>query len=76
MDNGDLSEKEVDMSSSISEKFFEMRNKPYEIQASKKNKRSILEKIPEWDNAIGASDEVIGFTFIVPCDKDIMINFY
>src|SRR3989344_5939681 len=70
-----LTKKDLDESSQLAETFFHMQEKPDEIPATKENKEFILNKIPECSNVIYADKKTIGFTFIIPCNKDIMKKF-
>lgn len=72
---GKLTKQDIDESSIFAEDFFQMEEKPDEMQASEENKNFILNNIPECDNVIRADGKVIGFTYIVPCNKDIMERF-
>lgn len=75
VDIGILSKKDVEDSSEMAEEFFEMESKPDEMPASEENQKFVLEKIPECDNVIRENGKIIGFTFIIPCNKDIMERF-
>lgn len=75
VEQGELTRKDVDETGEMAEEFFNMKSKPDEIPASEENKQFILEKIPECDNIIKDNDLTIGFTFIVPCNSDIMSRF-
>ncbi len=75
VDSGKLTKKDIDYSSKLAEEFFHMESKPDEIPASEENRKFVLEHIPECDNIIRANGKVVGFTFIVPCNKSIMERF-
>ena len=72
---GELTSEDIDESSELAERFFNMASKPDEIPASEENKKFILEKIPDCDNVIKSDGKIIEFTFVVPCNKSIMNRF-
>lgn len=75
VDLGRLTRKDVDESSEMAEEFFKMESKPDGMPASEENKNFFLRSFPECDDVIRADGKIIGFTFIVPCNKDIMDRF-
>src|SRR3989344_6947209 len=75
VDLGKLTKEDVDESSELAEEFFHMNSKPDEIPASEKNRKFVLKNIPECDNIIRANGKIIGFTLIIPCNKEVMERF-
>ena len=70
-----LTKKDWDKSARLAEDYFHTETKPDEISISKENKEFILEYIPDCNNIIRAGKKVIGSTFIIPCNKDLMKKF-
>ena len=70
-----LTKKDWDESAQLAQDFFHTETKPDEIQISEENKRFIHKYMPDCNNIIRAEKKVIGSTFIVPCNKEIMRRF-
>lgn len=70
-----LTKKDWDESAKLAQNFFHTENKLDEIQISEENKRFLQKYIPDCHNIIRAGRKVIGSTFIIPCNKELMKKF-
>lgn len=59
----------------LAEQYFKMEDDPNQIPATMENVRWINKNIPDCVNAIKLDGKLIGFTFIIPCNKLIMDGF-
>jgi ribosomal protein S18 acetylase RimI-like enzyme len=74
-DKGYLSLEDNIKTGELAESFFKMEENPDQIPATIENCEWINANIPECDNVIKDDGEIIGYTLIMPCTKDLMEKF-
>ena len=74
-DTGILTLKDNIQSGKLAEQYFEMERDPNQIPATMENVRWINKNIPQCVNVIKYNNDIIGFTFIVPANKNLMRKF-
>ncbi len=57
------------------ESYFKMSKNKYQINPSLEDELWALREIPDCLNTIKVSNKLIGFTWTVPCDKELMNKF-
>lgn len=74
-DSGRLSREDLDKTSEMAEEYFGMESDPDQIPATRENRDWIYENLSDYVNIIRNEDEIIGFSFIIPCNKKLMDRF-
>lgn len=74
-DTNKASKEDVEIISQMAENYFKMREDPTQIKAAKETKEWIYTKFPESLNIIKNKDRIIGFTWVLPCSKELMNQF-
>jgi hypothetical protein len=74
-DVGEISFEDINNTSRLSEDYFQTHIDPEQININEENKMWIYKNIPNSVNVVKFGDEVIGFSFILPCSKKLMDKF-
>jgi hypothetical protein len=74
-DTNDITLKDIDITSKISEDFFGMQKDPEQFQATEENKKYIFKHMQSFLNIIKNDGTIVGYSFLVPSTKEIMNSF-
>ncbi len=75
IDTGKFNLEDIVKAEQLAENYFEMRHNPGQLQATEEDYTWIHKHIPDCFNVIKIKDEIIGFTLIIPCNKQLMEQF-
>jgi len=70
-----LTFKDLRDTAELAEKYFGTKKDPEQMPTDENESRWLYENIPECVNVIKDNDKEVGFTFIIPCNKEIMDKF-
>ncbi len=70
-----LTYKDLRDTAEMAEKYFGTEKDPSQMPTDENASKWLLENIPDCVNVIKDNEELIGFTFIIPCNEDIMNQF-
>lgn len=71
----ELTYKDLRDTADLAEKYFGTRKDPEQMPTDEKASNWILHNIPECVNVIKNNGEIIGFSFIMPCNEELMKQF-
>lgn len=74
-DTNKVTRKDIDITSEMSEEFFEMEKDPSQMAATKETRDWIYKNVKFISNIIRNNNEIIGYSFMLPCSKKIMNDF-
>lgn len=74
-DDGKISRKDMDTTSKMTEDYFGMEKDPEQIPATSENRDWVYKNIPDYVNIIRNGDEIIGYAFLLPCNRELMDKF-
>ena len=70
-DTRNISRADLDITSEMSIEFFGMPNDPEQFQATKENRDYIYSHLRKFLNIIRFGNEIIGYSFMIPCSNNI-----
>ncbi|MFA5174366.1 MAG: GNAT family N-acetyltransferase [Candidatus Pacearchaeota archaeon] len=74
-DTGNFTRRDLDDTSKISEDYFGTQKDPNQIPTVKKTRDWIYKNTPDYLNIIKHNKKVIGYAFMLPCNKRLMASF-
>src|SRR3989344_4453079 len=74
-DNGIIRRKDIDETSKMTEAYFGTEKDPNQISTTPQNKDWIYKNIPKYLNIIKKGKEIIGYAFLLPCNRNLMEDF-
>ncbi|PIN79957.1 hypothetical protein COV11_04925, partial [Candidatus Woesearchaeota archaeon CG10_big_fil_rev_8_21_14_0_10_30_7] len=74
-DTNDLTFKDLRDTAKLAEKYFGTEKDPSQMPTNEKESKWIFNNLSECVNTIKYNGELIGFSFILPCNKELMDDF-
>jgi hypothetical protein len=74
-DDGKISREDIDITSEMSEQYFEMEKDPSQMAATVETRNWVFNNLRDYLNIIRNNNKIIGYVFRLPCNATLMNEF-